>query len=148
MQGKYEEYKRHLERLNGLSDTYLRLNYTHLPSLQTVTLFVSFECVPFQGNDPAELDRPGQSAWRLQLKGGGWLGSFRPYTLFHVFRGSVPVPNVRFDLAGIRHNPWNLCPNVGDQCWCRGKSIDADSVPWEKTSTSIIEVWKYLGERG
>lgn len=112
-----------------------------LPILQTVTLSIGFECVPFQGNVLTELDRPAQPAWRLQWKDEYefWISSFHPYTLFNDFHGSVPVPNVRFDLAGIRHNPWNLCPTYGDQCWCRGKSIDADTVPWEDMRRHIIK---------
>ncbi|PLB47739.1 hypothetical protein P170DRAFT_476415 [Aspergillus steynii IBT 23096] len=115
----------------------------NLPALQALTIFAHFECLPFQGNDRLG-DGPEDPAPRLRRVDCPWIISYvRPYSLLQALTRTVSMGDVKLDLAGVRHNPWNRCPNVGDRCWCRGRSIDESSVPVEQIKLHLMAgIWK------
>lgn len=60
-------------------------------------------------------------------------------TLPGLFKNSVATVDVKFDIAGVRHNPQNRRFNTRNWCWCRRQQIDEDTVPMEPIIKREIE---------
>lgn len=121
--------------------------------LEKLTLHVFFECHPFQGRCAAMPNLLANDHFlnlilyppRDPVSGLQWVGGTShetvedivsvsyTSTMVDVFReeNTAPALEVRFDRKGVRHDPWDIGPDARDRCWCWGRWIEEETVPWQ-----------------